>query len=256
MTDKLTVCLTFDFDAESVQIRQLEEPARVSKGKFAVKRGVPRILSLLKQQQIHGTFFTCGWVAENYPDLTRRIIADGHEVAAHGYLHEYLDTLPIEEERNVHERTERVLESIGQRVRGFRAPYWKLSPNTLSLLAERNYLYDSSLFDDDRPYPFQPSNSSKTLIEFPVEWFMDDWILFEEKQSSPAQAFDIWKSQIDAYVAMTDIKDNHRVLTLTCHPACIGHAYRIRILEKTIEHLKKYDVLFERMDKVAEILKG
>jgi len=38
MTD-IIVCLTFDYDAESVQIRALEEAVRVSKGQFAVKRG-------------------------------------------------------------------------------------------------------------------------------------------------------------------------------------------------------------------------
>jgi peptidoglycan/xylan/chitin deacetylase (PgdA/CDA1 family) len=256
MTENVTVCLTFDFDAESVQVRQLEEPSRISKGRFAVKRGIPRILSLLKQNEISATFFTCGWVAETYPDLTQRIIAEGHEVAAHGYLHEYFDTLSIEEEKNVHERTEKALESVGQRVRGFRAPYWKLSSNTLGLLAERNYIYDSSLFDDDRPYVFQPPNSTKNLIEFPVEWFMDDWILFEEKQFSPKQAYDIWKSQVDAYSTMEDVKGKNRVMTLTCHPACIGHAYRIKVLETIIQYMIESESQFERMDRVAETLLG
>ncbi|MHA2165329.1 MAG: hypothetical protein ACXAAT_05630 [Candidatus Hodarchaeales archaeon] len=58
--EKPTVCLTFDFDAESVQIREREELGRVSKGQFAVRRGIPRILALLKKHGIRGTFFTCG----------------------------------------------------------------------------------------------------------------------------------------------------------------------------------------------------
>lgn len=255
MTNNVTVCLTFDFDAESVQIRQLEEPGRVSKGRFAVRRGIPRILSLLKQYEIQVTFFTCGWVAETYPDLTQQIVAEGHEVAAHGYLHEYFDTLSIEEEKNVLERTEQALTTCtGQPIRGFRAPFWRMSPNTLHLIAEREYLYDSSLFDDDRPYIFQPSESFQKLVEFPVEWFMDDWVLFEEKQLSPTQVYDIWRSQFDAYATLKDIPAKSRVLTLTCHPACIGHAYRIKVLEKIIQYMEESGVQFERMDRVAETL--
>lgn len=250
--NKITVCLTFDFDAETVQVRQREEPVRVSKGQFAVRRGIPRILSLLKKHEIQATFFTCGWVAEKYPEQVENIFAQEHEIAAHGYLHENLDTLSIYEEKDVHERTNRLLmDTVGEIV-GFRAPYWKLSSNTLKLIAEMGYVYDSSLMDEDRPYLLSVPGSTKNLVEFPVEWYLDDWVLFEEHQQPPSVVFEIWKSQFEALLEMADIPQNQRVFVLTCHPSCIGHAYRIRMLNRLIEYMKTKKVNFSRMLTLAK----
>lgn len=254
MNNTITVCLTFDFDAESVQVRQLEEPGRVSKGQFAIKRGIPRILSLLKKHDIPGTFFTCGWVAEKYPELTRELIDNGHEIAAHGYLHEYLDKTSIDEEKEIFNRADRALKEISEDIKGFRAPYWKLSPNTLELVKETGYIFDSSLFNDDRPYILPLPNSVNALVEFPVEWFLDDWIIFEEHQCSPTVALDIWKSQFDTFLDIEDIPENRRIFQITFHPACIGHTYRIQIVEKLISHMKKtaHNVIFAKMGDVAK----
>jgi peptidoglycan/xylan/chitin deacetylase (PgdA/CDA1 family) len=226
----------------------LEEPGRVSKGQFAVRRGVPRILNLLRKYDINGTFFTCGWVAEEYPEQVESIVNGNHELGAHGYLHEYFDQLSIPEEKIVIQKMTDPLRKFTNRIKGFRAPFWQLSPNTLKLITEAGYIYDSSLFADDRPYIIQPLN----LIEFPVEWFLDDWVIFEIHQHSPTSAFDIWKSQFDAFNEADDIPSNRRVFTLTCHPAAIGHMYRINVLEKLINHMKSKNALFLTMGEAAD----
>ena len=53
-----------------------------------VERNVDRILAMLDQHGTKATFFTLGWIAERYPELVRRIVAEGHELASHGYGHE------------------------------------------------------------------------------------------------------------------------------------------------------------------------
>jgi peptidoglycan/xylan/chitin deacetylase (PgdA/CDA1 family) len=247
MDTEITICLTFDFDAESVQVREREELGRVSKGQFAVQRGVPRILDLLKKHEIRGTFFTCGWVAEKYPESVNQIIDNGHELGSHGYLHEYLDQLSIYQETIVMEKTHKILCEFSNEILGFRAPYWQLSPNTLKLIADAGYIYDSSLFSDDRPYVIQSLN----LVEFPVEWFLDDWIIFEIHQHPPTAAYDIWKSQFEAYLKLEDIPADRKIFTLTCHPAAIGHAYRLNVLEKLIEYMKAKKVTFVTMKEAA-----
>jgi peptidoglycan/xylan/chitin deacetylase (PgdA/CDA1 family) len=245
------VCLTFDFDAESAQIRQKEDPVRISKGQFAIQRGLSRILSLLDKYEIKSTFFVCGWVAEKYPLRINEITNAEHEIAAHGYLHEYLDKLEFNEEIIVHEHTHQILESIVGKIKGFRAPYWKLSKNTLTIIAEMGYMYDSSLMDEDRPYVYSVPESPKNLVEFPVEWFLDDWVLFEHHQKSPTEVFDIWKSQFDALLEMEDLEENRKVLTLTCHPSCIGHAYRVNVLDRLIRYMKSKQAIFIRMGDLA-----
>ncbi|MFX0208661.1 MAG: polysaccharide deacetylase [Candidatus Hodarchaeota archaeon] len=253
-SNEITVCLTFDFDADSVQARELEEPGRISKGLFAVRRGMPRILSLLDKHNIKATFFICGWVAEKYTELTKSIIDYQHEIAAHGYLHEYFDTLSIYEEKAIINNTTQILERFTEKILGFRAPYFKLSSNTLRLLAEAGYIYDSSLMADDHPYLLSFPDSAKKMIEFPVEWFLDDWVMFENHQHSPENVFEIWKSQFDAFLDMEDVPTSHRIINYTFHPACIGHAYRIKILDRLISHMKSKNTRFVRMMDAAEEL--
>ncbi len=248
---EIYVCLTFDFDAESAQIRQEEDPVRISKGQFAVQRGLSRILALLAKHEIKSTFFVCGWVAEKYPQHIIEITSAQHEIAAHGYLHEYLDKLEFNEEIIVHEHTNQVLENIVGRIKGFRAPYWKLSKNTLTIIAEMGYMYDSSLMDEDRPYVYSIPESPKNLVEFPVEWFLDDWVLFEHHQKSPSEVFEIWKAQFDALLEMEDLKESRKILTLTCHPCCIGHAYRINVLDRFIRYMKSKQAIFVKMVDLA-----
>jgi len=253
MTD-IIVCLTFDYDAESVQIRALEEAVRVSKGQFAVNRGLSRILALLEKHKIQATFFTCGWVADEYPETVSEIVSQDHEIAAHGYLHENFDTLSVYEQKDALQKTHKALEKIGGSgsVKGFRAPYWRLAHNTLQLITEMGYIYDSSLMADDRPYVLQFSDIAGKLVEFPVEWFLDDWPLFEMKQKSPASVFETWKAQFDALIEMDDIPEGYRVFNLTLHPSCSGHAYRIRLLERLIEYMKAAGAKFSKMGDVAE----
>lgn len=251
---EITVCMTFDFDAESAQVRQLEEPVRVSKGQFAIRRGIPRILSLLNKHGIKATFFICGWVAEKYPELTKNLVDNEHEIAAHGYLHEAFNTLSNNEENDIIEKTTIMLNRFTKKVLGFRAPYFKLSINTLKLLAENDYLYDSSLMGDDHPYFLNFPGSRSTMVEFPVEWFLDDWVLFETHQHPPSAVLDIWKSQFDSFFEMKDIPENHRVINYTFHPSCIGHAYRINVLDNLISHMKAEGARFARMGDVARSL--
>ncbi|WP_082880953.1 polysaccharide deacetylase family protein [Methylomonas sp. DH-1] len=52
-----------------------------------VEQNTGRILDLFQQRQVKATFFTLGWVGERYPGLVRRIVAEGHELASHGYQH-------------------------------------------------------------------------------------------------------------------------------------------------------------------------
>ncbi len=57
---------------------------------YRVTGNTERLLALLDERGVHGTFFVLGWVAERSPDLIRRIAAAGHEVACHGYSHELI----------------------------------------------------------------------------------------------------------------------------------------------------------------------
>src|SRR3954467_13258693 len=52
-----------------------------------VEANIERILAVLDKGGVQATFFTLGWIAERYPQVVRRIVAGGHELASHGYAH-------------------------------------------------------------------------------------------------------------------------------------------------------------------------
>lgn len=57
-------------------------PKTLSLGQYGMTRGVDRILKILEERGIRATFFTPGWVAEQYPDKLKAIVEKGHEIAA------------------------------------------------------------------------------------------------------------------------------------------------------------------------------
>jgi len=139
-----------------------------------------RILDMFAQHQIKATFFTLGWIAERYPELIRRITADGHELASHGYQHVRVTEQTPEEFRLDLRVSRQILEDIGgQPVVGYRAASYSICTKNLwalEVLAEEGYLYSSSIYPvkhdlygiPDAPrYAFNPENAPG-LLEVPI----------------------------------------------------------------------------------------
>lgn len=115
-----------------------------------VEQNTKRILELFSQENIKATFFTLGWVAEHYPDLIREIVAEGHELASHGYSHVRVTHQQPAEFREDVMRTKLLLEDIsGVAVQGYRAASYSINASNLwalSELAEAGYTYSSSIY--------------------------------------------------------------------------------------------------------------
>ncbi|MFZ5864926.1 MAG: polysaccharide deacetylase family protein [Thermodesulfobacteriota bacterium] len=107
------------------------------------------LLDLFKKRGVKATFFVLGYVAETFPDLIRRIDAEGHEVAAHGYTHTPLRDLTREKFEEELDKTVGLLTRIvRKRIHGFRAPEFSITKNTLwalDTLVEYGFTYDSSI---------------------------------------------------------------------------------------------------------------
>jgi polysaccharide deacetylase family protein (PEP-CTERM system associated) len=105
------------------------------------------LLDILADTGVRSTMFVLGWVAERYPAIVRRIVADGHEVASHTHLHRNLNTLPRDEVVRELAQAKDALEQVtGLTVRGVRAPNFSVSDDVLDVLADAGYWYDSSYF--------------------------------------------------------------------------------------------------------------
>ncbi len=115
-----------------------------------VERNTHRILDLFNEKKIKATFFTLGWVAERYPDLIRRMVKDGHELACHGYNHIRVTEQTPEQFRDDVSKTKKLLEDLsGEHVNGYRAASYSIGAKNLwalNILLEEGFKYSSSIY--------------------------------------------------------------------------------------------------------------
>ncbi|SEN85025.1 polysaccharide deacetylase family protein, PEP-CTERM locus subfamily [Duganella sp. CF517] len=145
-----------------------------------VEANVDRILGILDDGAVVATFFTLGWIAERYPQLVRRIVDGGHELASHGYGHLRASDQSHSAFSEDISSSKTILEDIGgQAVRGYRAPSFSIGPANLwalDALQEAGYRYSSSIYPivhdhygmPDAPrFAFYP-NGDQGLLEVPI----------------------------------------------------------------------------------------
>jgi len=235
---------TFDVDAESAVLS--ENPANSSRmslmghQSYGPRIGVPRLLDMLGRQGITATFFVPGFTADCYPDVVRRIVGEGHEVGHHGYLHEPMQGISASTEASYIDRGLDALDRVGVRPSGYRAPWWELNWHSPDLLLERGFRYDSSLFDDDRPYRFRGTAGASSLVEIPVNWALDDWQPYgfypgwtgSGVIESPESVRGRWLLEAQALHA------EGGSFVLTNHPFLSGRPARVLALERLISEVK------------------
>ena len=114
-----------------------------------VEENTDRILQLFEQHDVKATFFTLGWVAENYPDLVRRIVNAGHDLASHGWDHRRVTSLNRQEFAEDLRKSKAALEDVsGKAVTGYRAPSYSFTRENdwaHDVLLEAGYRYSSSI---------------------------------------------------------------------------------------------------------------
>ena len=142
-----------------------------------VERNVDRILALLDRHGIQATFFTLGWVAERYPQVVRRIVAGGHELASHGYGHGRASEQTEASFFADVQVAKKLLEDIGGcEISGYRAPSFSIGERNLwafDCLERAGYRYSSSIYPirhDHYGMPDAPRHPHRigSLLEIPA----------------------------------------------------------------------------------------
>ena len=239
---RCAIALSFDSDHETNELREGGESiGRLSQGQYGNRQGVPRILSILGD--VRATFFVPAVTALLYPDEQRRVVAAGHEIGIHGWIHERNSELPEKAERDLQMRSADTLEKIcGVRPVGIRTPSWDFSAQTLAITAEMGLEYDSSLMADVDCYELVMDGKDTGVVELPVEWIRDDAVYFNMNRfaalrpyTPPASVFDIFKREFDAAYREGGI------FQLTMHPHVIGYRSRVWILEELIRYIQGHE---------------
>jgi peptidoglycan-N-acetylglucosamine deacetylase len=261
---KVSVSITFDVDAETATYAlgdaYINKPTRLSEARFSVVRGVPRILDLFKRFDLRTTFFVPGWTAEAYPHVVEAILEGGHEIGHHGYVHSKVTDASSQAQLDEIEKGFEALERVGaQRPVGYRNPMGEMSMESLKLVHDAGFKYDSSFMGDDRPYIEKFGEIE--LLELPWHWSTDDWPYFGvdgDFGGTPQRAqnwFDV------VWAEFEHARDEGRNVSIVCHPEIIGRGYRFAQLEKFVgEVVKTGDAWIspaaELADHVAPLLKA
>lgn len=266
---RIAVNIGVDFDAQCAFSGHMPKlsPAILSRGDFDVEVGTPRLLGLFKKYEIPTTWCTPGHTIITYPDSIRRIIDEGHEIAAHGAYHENVPSLGEAEERRLMdvqlEEHERI---VGKRPRGYRSPAWDFSDHTLTILEEHGFDWDSSLMGRDFE-PYRPCNVTvhreepnefgppSSVLELPVSWFMDDFPALDHVPGvlaglmSTDSVFARWRDNFD--YCYDNVPGG--VVIHTVHGLVSGRAHVNMTLERFIKHMvDKGDVWFATLSEIHD----
>ncbi len=236
----MAASFSFDVDAESAALSvswdMADRLSVMSHQAYGPLTGVRRILAILERHGVRSTFFVPGWTAERHPAVIRDIAAAGHEIAHHGYLHESPLGRSVAEQAEAIDRGIDALERIaGVRPVGYRAPLWELTYDAPALLADRGFLYESSLMDADWPYELAV-DADRSIVEIPIFWALDDWeqyafipgVYETGVIESPVKVEQVWRAEFDA------MAEEGGAFVLTNHPFLTGRPGRAAVLERLV----------------------
>ena len=143
-----------------------------------VQNNTNKILDIFAEKNIKATFFVLGWVAERYPEIVKRIVNEGHELASHGYAHKKATEQSRSEFKTDIIKAKKILEDIsGVEIKGYRAPSYSINKSNLWVhdeLKATGHQYSSSVYPvkhdlygiPDAPrFAYQCKNG---LLEIPI----------------------------------------------------------------------------------------
>ncbi|MGH7353526.1 MAG: polysaccharide deacetylase family protein [Candidatus Rokuibacteriota bacterium] len=235
--------LSFDFDAESGFLFREPEKAKRSladleERRFGPRVGVDRILRLLDRLRLRASFFIPGWTVVNHLPECKRIRDAGHEIGAHGNVHEAVGMLDAAQEEAILTTQLAILrDELGVTPAGYRSPSWEVNVWTPSLLKAHGFRYDSSLMGNDVPYDL--ATDAGPLTEVPVQWLLDDAPLFRHVYGAtnaiadPGRVLQMWSREFAA------MHEENGCFVLTCHPFISGRASRVALLEDLVRFMRR-----------------
>ncbi|NEJ22092.1 polysaccharide deacetylase family protein [Rhizobium leguminosarum] len=238
----------FDVDAETAWIgnnpSNVDRMVTTSHGGYDARVGIARVLGLMDELGLKATFFTPGWTALAHRAECEAMVATGHEIGHHGYLHKLPDRTRLDEAMEEIDRGFEALQSaLGVRPVGYRAPSGENFPELLAYLKKSGIRYSSSFRDDILPYRHATSDGVPGPVEIPVNYAFDDWNFGMTSRTSPRAIFGrdtilpLWIDEFEATHTWGG------VTTLVLHPQVSGRPMRWHLLRDFLKHvLAKGDV--------------
>jgi len=246
-----------------------QKPTDISRGIFGATVGIDRLLKLWDRFGIKTTWFVPAHSIESFPEQIAKVRDAGHEIGLHGYTHEFVGTLSETQQRDVLTKSIEVLTAFtGKKPKGWTAPAWHTSKETIKLLEEFGIEYDHSFMHHDSQLYYAPDVSEtykstdlsveasqwmtpmtkltpSRVVEVPANWHLDDWPPFQLslKQASTHGYVDpyvverMWKDQFDFLYREYDTF----VFPMSIHPQVSGKPQVVLMHERLFEYISRHE---------------
>lgn len=270
MTKKIYCAFGTDIDSVAGQIGSYgggDSPNDIQRGIFATEVGVPRLLRLFKKYEMRTSFYIPGHSLETFPKEMDMIVEAGHEIGAHGYLHENPVAMTPSQEEDVLVKSIELIKGLtGEAPKGYVAPWWEMSAVTAALLQKYGFSYDhSQSYRDFQPFYARVGDEwnvidySKTakewmhplkhgkeidLVDIGANWYVDDLppMMFMKNVPnshgfvSPRDIGQMWIDQFDWVYREMD----YGIFPITIHPDVAGRPQVLLMLERVIDHINTH----------------
>ena len=267
MTKKILCGFGTDIDSVAGWIGSYgggDSPSDIQRGIFATEVGIPRLLRLFDRYALKTSFFIPGHSIETFPAEMEMIVRAGHEIGAHGYLHENPVAMTPTQEEDVLVKSIELIEALtGRKPRGYVAPWWEMSASTAALLLKYGFDYDHSQgYRDFLPFYARVGDTwnvidySKRaadwmhplkhgheidLVGIAANWYVDDlppMMFIKGAPNShgfvnPRDIEQMWRDQFDWVYREMD----YGIFPMTIHPDVSGRPQVLLMLERLIEYI-------------------
>ena len=250
----MRIAVNFTLDFDSMLLRRLlnEPPMQLAKGEFGGRVGIWRLIELFDAHKVKATIFTPGRACELYPQALRAAVESGHEIADHMWEHQ-VPKDPALEREHLRRAKDAIEKLTGHRPVGTRS--W----HTRQLLLDEGYIYNSHDTPDHRPHYISEPDGSKSLLNLPFHYAIDDAMFFSfawlgsenaaQRITDPERVFELW------WAAFRQQYREGGYLNICMHPFVSGRALRVAMLDRLITRMKELPgVWFPSCEEVARCL--
>jgi peptidoglycan/xylan/chitin deacetylase (PgdA/CDA1 family) len=245
------ICMTIVVDLsvargpEGIRAADLTRPEAY----FAAHDGVDQLLAVLRRFAVKATFAVPAVIAQLRAERLQALLAEGHEIAGNGLMHEDVSKLSAEEENaRLELATDILARETGRRPAGWFClprqgdPFagGTISPNTIDLLLEAGYEYMGNGLADDLPYySVTDFAARRAILTLPYYYHFDDqwFLLFPRKGTGLEHADDLfrnWRAEFNAQYK------RGRQFSMVLHPAAIGWCNRLQLLEDFLNYTRGF----------------
>jgi allantoinase len=208
---------------------------------YGYRVGLPRLREIFAEFGMTTTLWTNGTAAEQFADVIKPYVADGHELGAHGFSQgTVMASLARDEQRTAIRHTVNALESVsGVRPRGWISPAAECSVDTIELLIEEGFDYHGDLQNDELPYFID--GDSRSLVEIPYRLVgnLNDLSIFTRTVNSVSSGAGVVTEAFDAYYEQAASRP--LLFNFGTHPYISGRPDTSIAFRRILEHIAGFD---------------